>query len=74
MSTRSETGHGSMRERAEEVGRLLNVIRSNEPSIEAEDDRDFYLSMKKRYEEYGDNLWVSPGQLFWLRDIADKLL
>lgn len=70
----SETGHGSMRERAEEVGRLLNIISSNEPSVELEDDRSFYLSMKKRYAEYGDQLWVSPQQLFWLRDIVDRIL
>lgn len=74
MSTRSETGHGSMRERAEEVGRLLNVIRSNEMSVEREEDFTFFLSMEKRYEEYGDQLWVSPEQLFWLRDIAERLL
>lgn len=73
MSTKSETGHATMRERAEEVGRLLASISSNIESL-GYNENIFVNSMIERYHEFGDGLWVSPQQLFWLRDIADRII
>lgn len=37
-------------------------------------EREFVEKLYERYEQYQEQTYVSPKQLFWLRDLLEKYL
>lgn len=59
--------------RAAETERILGMLDGYEDAMKLS-DREFVIQMRDRIEQYGKNTFVSSRQLFWLRDIKDRLL
>lgn len=66
-----ETGHATKKDLIDEartlVGRLIPVkhkLRENEC--------EFVVSLDEKLKTYGYGAFVSPKQLFWLRDLEEK--
>jgi len=65
---------GTEDQRREEARKLIDIIKSNAPDRFANKDIEFVHSMERRLEMYGDRTFISPKQLFYLRDIKDRSL
>lgn len=66
--TRGESGSDDDRRR-EEAFELLARLKGI--PLEGK-SATFVESLDERREQYGDNMMVSPKQLFWLRDLVEK--
>ena len=58
--------------RVQEVKALLEML---EPNMEifTSKEQGFMSDMYDRLEQYGDKTFVSERQLFWLRDLKDRI-
>lgn len=65
---------GDNASRNEEARRILFELGLKDAPFEREKDEDFVAGMVDRFDQYGEKTIVSSGQLFWLRDLKDKLL
>jgi hypothetical protein len=57
-----------------EASRILFDLGLKDAAFERTKDEDFVSQMVERFEQYGGKTIVSSAQLFWLRDLKDKLL
>lgn len=60
-------------ERAREAKRLAESLLDTTPAMK-EHEREFVEKMAERTQEYGEQTFVSPKQLFWLRDLYERYL
>lgn len=60
-------------QRAQEARRILIDLglRDHLSEMDSRTSR-FVEQMLERLEEYGDSAYISPAQLFWLRDLKDR--
>lgn len=68
--TRGSSGQDNDRCR-EEAFTLLDRLEGHEVKFDAK-SLGFYDSICEKRVEWGDELLVSPKQLFWLRDLSEK--
>lgn len=71
-SLTTESG-GDHRQRAMEAEKLLELIGEDTDQL-APNEQKFVADLKERFERYGLQTTVSTKQLFWLRDIKDRLI
>ena len=69
--TRGSSGQDPDRRR-EEAFSLLDRLEGHEAEFDAK-SLGFYDSMCEKRTEWGDELLISPKQLFWLRDLNEKV-
>ncbi len=63
-----------MQERSQEAVKLISQIREADFSSPNSTEQEFLAQMAVRADEWGDRMYVSEKQLFWLRDIHLKSL
>lgn len=64
-------------ERTAEAIELVDIITAamhEGKSIKYSKDGNFFLGIRDRIKDYGEKTIISPEQLFWLRDIRDRIL
>lgn len=66
-----ETG-GTPLSRAREAKELLSQLEDHHDDLK-EKELEFIQGLSERIEKFGDMTIVSPRQLFWLRDIRDRV-
>ena len=59
--------------RCEEAQTLVEMLEDHEADMD-DSDRNFFRSIKGRFEQYGPRTIISVKTLFWLRDIRDRVL
>lgn len=59
--------------RTEEAQNLVEMLEDHEDEM-SPSDRNFYRSTAERFKQYGLRTTISVKQLFWLRDIKDRVL
>ena len=59
--------------RAQEADELTNMLADAEVWM-TRTEAIFFRDMYERLEKYGDRTFVSPKQLFWLRELKEKYL
>jgi hypothetical protein len=64
-----EASGANQKQRASEAQRILEQL---DESALTTDEADFVTGLIDRFEKYGDQTFVSPKQLFWLRDIHGR--
>jgi hypothetical protein len=75
MTLQSESGGGNA-DRVREARRIIFDMGLKDRLAEMSNQRsvEFVESTAERLKMYGDKTIISPGQLFWLRDLKDRLL
>lgn len=75
MRKLNQESGGDADSRAAEANRILFEMGVAEACGSFEDDKsnEFVQGMIDRFEKYGPKTQVSAKQLFWLRDLKDKL-
>ncbi len=70
-----DSGSDAVR-RTEEAQRLLDIITAaeREGHYLSGKDAQFVEDLRERFEQYGMKTAVSPRQLFYLRDIRDRVI
>lgn len=68
--TRGQSGSDDDRRR-EEAFELIDRLIGCEVEFDAK-SLGFYESVCERRAQWGDEMLISPKQLFWLRDLAEK--
>ena len=58
---------------AKEVGEITDKLADAIAAMQSHEEK-FVQSMYDRHAQYGDKMFVSPKQLFWLRDLLEKYL
>ena len=66
-----ETGQ-SKEEDVREAQQLLDLV-TDEVEAMSSKERGFIEDMSDRFDQYGEQTFISPRQLFWLRAIRDKV-
>jgi len=67
-----ETGK-SLEEMAKEATDIATQLIDSTQAM-AEHEARFVIGVLERLEKYGDRTFISPKQLFWLRDLLEKYL
>ena len=70
MALNQESG-GDNNSRAIEALRIVKMLEDHSEELDSRES-DFYTNIADRLEQYGDKTFVSPKQLFWLRDLKDR--
>ena len=65
---------GSEQDRTNEAIHIWKIIQDLDHSDLSDKDAKFIDELRDRLHTYGASTHISPKQLFWLRDIKDKLL
>ena len=65
-----ETGQ-SKEEDVREAQQLLDLV-ADEVEAMSSKEQGFVEDMSDRFDRYGEQTFISPRQLFWLRAIRDK--
>lgn len=72
MTLHQESG-GTAEDRANEAHRIVFEMGLKDIALEPR-EQDFVGKIAERLEQYGSEAFVSPKQLFWLRDLKEKYL
>lgn len=75
MRTDTASG-GENNDRNAEARRILFDMRLGEQcgAFEKENENDFVQGLLDKFDQYGEQTFVSSKQLFWLRDLKEKYL
>lgn len=72
-----ETGASADRA-TQEAREILAIIDAEIPTLKrmpfSVRDMEFLSDTRDRFKKYGEGTRISPRQLFWLRDLKDRLL
>ena len=69
----SNDSGGDADSRNHEASRLMEMLEGYEDKL-SEKEQSFIADLRERFEQYGGKTIVSVKQLFWLRDLKDKVL
>jgi phage shock protein A len=64
---------GSPESRTNEAEKLLEMLEGRDEAM-APNEQKFVTDLRERFEKYGAKTMVSPKQVFWLRDIKDRMI
>jgi hypothetical protein len=65
---------GSRTDRAEEAIKILAMIQTLDYSMLSDNDKDFLGKIREKLSTYSSNALISPKEIFYLRDIKDKVM
>lgn len=68
-----DSSGGDNRSRLEEARKLIALIVPHLHQL-PQKEREFIVQTEYRLESFGDSALVTPKQLFWMRDIRDRIL
>lgn len=66
-----ETGHANKKELIDEARKLVTRLVAVKHKLR-ENECEFVMSLDDKLRQYGYGAFVSPKQLFWLRDLEQK--
>ncbi|KKM79580.1 hypothetical protein LCGC14_1348470 [marine sediment metagenome] len=67
----NETGQ-SKEEDVREAQQLLDLVTDDAEGMTPK-EQEFVYDMQERFDQYQEQTFISPRQLFWLRSIRDRV-